>query len=132
MSVGVVSTNAANSFGLVGVELGSFAKEVYLGDDVSNGTVTKNVDYLEQSYENIGTVATYGGDYVQLKVRTKEVNEGLYSSYLTLNTNETKTWQASTLNYNYVKGTYTLRLKTAKSLVWGATTSGMWYYDMTP
>lgn len=126
---GVVATQAANNTGtltVVGIDLPSFR------GTTTSGQVVKQQDYLAQSYLNIGTVATYGGDKVKVNVRTENVNNSTTSLYLTLDTNQTKTWSATTQNANHYKGTYKLRFRTDKSLVWGANHSGMWYYDVTP
>lgn len=126
----VISYASSNGYGiltLIGVDLPSFGKTVLTTDQV-----VKENDYVAQSYLNIGTVATYGGDKVKVRVRTENQNNSNTSLYLTLDTNETKTWSATTQNANYFKGTYKLRFRTDGSLVWGANHSGMWYYDVNP
>ncbi|MCI6349437.1 MAG: hypothetical protein MR779_00775 [Tenericutes bacterium] len=125
--VSVVTIKAATFTGVYSVKLPGFNKLTTLEEYKAN-----KVKLLEQSYYNTGVVATNGGDYLPLKVRTKNTETSTYSSFLTLNKMETGTWKASSTNINYYEGKYVLQMKTGKSTVWGASHGGLWYYDQAP
>ncbi len=126
--VSVMTIKADGFTGVFGIKLPSLSKLTTL----TNYQVTKVNDYLEQKYYNTGVTAVFGGDYLPLKVRTKNVDTNSISQFLTLNEKQTGVWKANSANINYFAGKYVLQMKTGKSTVWGGNHSGLWYYDVEP
>jgi len=123
----VVSAKAVGSFGVVGVNLPSLSGTTSLKQYTR--TRTSDITPL-QGYWNGGTVTNSGEELVSVSVRTKEDSKLAPTSYwLNLGHHQQNTWGLTSNNSNYLPGDYYLQLKTTSSYFFGASTSGVWYYD---
>lgn len=120
----IIVTSADNYITFVGIDLKSFS-----GITTIEETYTKTQDYVAQEYENIGTTANFGGDKLNVDVRTTNIGLGTTSLWLTISHGQKKAWSASTQNSNHFAGNYKIAFRTSSSTVWGANHSGMWFYN---
>lgn len=95
------------------------------GNEVAAYTHDKERESYQYYYSG-GAVDNLTSATVNIKARTKS-SDNIYSSYITVSKNETKTWGDSV---NMFAGdTYTLLLRREKSAISTASHSGGWYID---